>query len=268
MPKPPVAAHAPVANPATPAFHAPSQPPPVTEEKMMLVVPLLAIDPTMVAALDKVAPPAVFMPAPEKIPACGASADPANMYPTEAPTIPPHLPRWVGVLERVVQAVGVPVEVLAVGGFLHVVVGGEEAAELVVVEPAVHVHQPVLREHLMPSEAPREGHLVERHRGLAPCVVGHLHHRRSLAVDDPHHAAHVVGEDAEVPEVVVVLLQYQYAVLQVVELAGDAILVAPLVVGVGVDARGALHAHAVHHLPPLAVGPVAERLAVLPLLYA
>ncbi len=59
----------------------------------------------------------------------------------------PEFPAWVIVLQRVVQAVAVSVEVLAVPRLLHIVVGAEEAGGDGVVEPAVHVYQAEVVQH-------------------------------------------------------------------------------------------------------------------------
>ena len=66
-----------------------------------------------------------------------------------------HLPSArVGIYQRVVQAVGIAVEVLRVVGALHVGIYREERRHLRVVHAAVHVDQAKGVKVLMPSETP------------------------------------------------------------------------------------------------------------------
>ena len=76
------------------------------------------------------------------------------------------------VLQRVVQAIAISVEALAIVGLLHVVVGREEAAEQRVVEAAVHINQAIFGQHFVAGVAALECNGVRTDRGLAPDVVG------------------------------------------------------------------------------------------------
>ena len=116
-------------------------------------------------------------------------------------------PVRVGVLQRVVQAVGIPVEVLGATRVLHEVVHRKEGAGDGVIDPSVHVDEPVTHQMLVAGEAAveeqggglREGGAVAV-VGRAPGVETHILHHQSVAVGDGGPTAEMVGMDIVVCE--------------------------------------------------------------------
>ena len=76
------------------------------------------------------------------------------------------------------------VEVLRVVRLLHIVVAREETADSGVIHPALHVYQPILMEHLMPTVSASQVDGVQRHRLPAPCVVSRIKDLPAVFVEE------------------------------------------------------------------------------------
>ena len=129
-------------------------------------------------------------------------------------------PVRIGVFQRVVHAVGVPVEVLGAARILHVVVHREEGAGDGVIDPSVHVDEPVTHQMLVSGEAAVEeqgGGLYQARAvavvGRAPGVETHVLHHQSVAVGDGGPAAEMVGMDVVEPVVCETLLHVPEIIL-------------------------------------------------------
>ncbi len=94
----------------------------------------------------------------------------------------------VRILHQIVQAVRVSVEVLAVVGHLHIVVGTEEPTQHGVVQPPVHVDDVELAKHLVPRVAAVQAYGIERNSLSAPRIVGRIKYLRAVLIHN--------GEDA------------------------------------------------------------------------
>ncbi len=112
------------------------------------------------------------------------------------------LPIWVGVLQRVVHAVGISVEVLGAAWILHVVVNREEGAGDGVIDPAVHVDESEVRQMLVSGEAAVVAQGLGWHPagvaalvGCSPGIEEHVLHHHAGPVGDGGPAAEVVGVD-------------------------------------------------------------------------
>ena len=97
------------------------------------------------------------------------------------------------IFQRVVQAVAIAVEILAVPRLLHIVVGAEEAGVDGIVETSVHVDEAEVIEHLMAGEAAIEADVVLQHLLHAPRVVAGGEDRRAHGVHYLEDAAQMVG---------------------------------------------------------------------------
>ena len=103
------------------------------------------------------------------------------------------LPIRVGVLERIVHAVGIAVEVLGAAWVLHEIVHGEEGAGDGIIDPAVHVDESVTHQMLMSGKA-----AVEKQGG---------------GLSDGGPAAEMVGMDVVEPVVCETLLHVPEIIL-------------------------------------------------------
>ena len=135
--------------------------------------------------------------------------------------------RGVGVGERVVVGVGVAVEALGTVGRLDKGVGGEEASEGGVVDPAVHVDQPDAVEMLVAGEAARGFPVEGVRRTRLPVGQAPLSVRVVGQVRD--HGAGLVGDGLDRAQVVLV---------QVTGLVGQGQAVVDAAAGSGRRAEG------------------------------
>lgn len=86
----------------------------------------------------------------------------------------PELPTRVLILQRIINAITVPVETLGEVGHLYEVVGREETSQHGVVEATVHVDESELGQHLMSCIAALEMDSVLRDGLFPPCVIVRL----------------------------------------------------------------------------------------------